>query len=226
MLDTIPTSRYGVQMDVQPVGDTTRGRVTRSRILDAAVALIRRQGLAATSVDELCAAAGVTKGAFFHHFVSKEALAVAAAEHWSETTGALFTAASYHELADPLDRIFGYLDLRASLISGSPAEFTCLAGTMVQEAFASSPAVRAACQASIYGHASTLEADFGAAIDRYGVLGEVSSSSLARHTQAVLQGAFILSKASNDPGVVSESVGHLRRYLEALFGRGVSGHHS
>lgn len=205
-------------MIVQSVRETTRGRATRVRVLDAAVAIIRRQGLAATSVDELCAAAGVTKGAFFHHFTSKEALAVSAAEYWSDTTGALFTAASYHQLPDPLDRILGYLDLRASLIIGSPAEFTCLAGTMVQEAFASSPAVRAACEASIFGHAATLEADFAAAIDQYLVHDEVTAAGLAQHTQVVLQGAFILSKASNDPAIVTESVRHLRRYLESLFG--------
>lgn len=217
-MDTIPTSWYGVQMIVHSISETTRGRATRVRVLDAAVAVIRRQGLAATSVDELCAAAGVTKGAFFHHFASKEALAVAAAKYWSETTGALFAAASYHQLPDPLDRILGYLDLRASLIIGSPAEFTCLAGTMVQEAFASSPAVRAACEASIFGHAATLEADFGAAIDQYLVHDEVTAASLAQHTQVVLQGAFILSKASNDPAIAIASVRHLRHYLESLFG--------
>ena len=62
----------------------------RARLLDAAVQVIRTKGLSATSVDDLCAAAGVTKGAFFHHFESKQALAVAAAEYWSLTTGALF----------------------------------------------------------------------------------------------------------------------------------------
>lgn len=182
--------------------------------------VIRTKGLSATSVDDLCAAAGVTKGAFFHHFESKQALAVAAAGYWSATTGALFADDRYHDLADPVDRIFGYLDLRARLIAGSPADYTCLVGTMTQEAFATQPDVRDACAASIFGHARTLEADFDAALEAAGRPDGVDAAGLARHTQAVLQGAFVLSKAASDPTLVTDSIGHLRRYLELLFGRG------
>ena len=164
------------------------------KILMAAMGIIRTKGYAATSVDELCAAAGVTKGAFFHHFASKEALGVAAAEYWTRITGALFAAAPYHEPADPLDRVLGYIDFRAGLLAGPPEAFSCLAGTMAQEVFAVSPAIRAACEASIFGHAATLEADIAAAMAMHGVKG-ISAVSLARHTQVVLQGAFILAKA-------------------------------
>jgi AcrR family transcriptional regulator len=137
----------------------------RGRILDAAVDLIRQQGLSATSVDDLCAAAGVTKGAFFHHFHTKEALAVAAAEHWSAVTATLFASAPYHEPNDPLDRLLAYIDFRTGLIAGEPWEFSCLVGTMVEEAFAPSSPIRAACASAIFGHTETLEADVAAAID-------------------------------------------------------------
>ncbi len=196
---------------------TRRDGSARGRLLDGAVRLIRANGLAATTVDSVCGEAAVTKGSFFHHFDTKEQLAVAAAEHWSEMTGAAFASADYHDRTDPLDRVLGYIDLRASLIRGTPAEFSCLAGTMTQEAFESSPAVRDACAASIFGHATTLEPDLEAAIAAYQPAIAVDAASLARHTQAVLQGAFILAKAANDPKVALESIEHLRSYVELLF---------
>src|SRR5450631_3207710 len=128
-----------VQILAVPIAESAR-----TRLLDAALRVIRAKGYSATSVDELCAAAGVTKGAFFHHFRSKEALAVAAAGHWSAMTGALFAAAPYHHFADPLDRVLGYIDFRASLLEGPIQNFTCLVGTMVQEVFGTSEAIRTA----------------------------------------------------------------------------------
>jgi TetR/AcrR family transcriptional regulator, transcriptional repressor for nem operon len=197
------------------VRTSTRGGDTRNRLLAAATDVIRSKGLSATTIDDICDAAGLTKGAFFHHFASKEALAVAAAGYWSQMTGALFAGARYHHHPEPAQRVLAYIDFRATLIAGSSAEYTCLVGTMVQEAFATSPSVRAACEASITGHTATLEADISAALAAAGR--DIDAASLARHTQVVLQGAFILGKATNDSTVVTESIGHLRRYFEYLF---------
>ncbi|MEZ5409422.1 MAG: helix-turn-helix domain-containing protein [Acidimicrobiales bacterium] len=191
----------------------------RGRLLDAAVDVIRARGLSATSVDDLCAAAGVTKGAFFHHFESKEALAVAAAQHWGATTGAMFAAASYHQGATAAERVLAYVDLRAESMQGPPlAAISCLAGTMVQEAYGTSPAVRDACGATILDHARTLEADLAEALADAGNPPGVDAPSLARHMVAVVQGAFVVAKAADDPSVAVESLVHLRRYLALLFG--------
>jgi len=190
----------------------------RSRLLDAALTVIRVKGYSATTVDELCAAAGVTKGAFFHHFRSKDELGVAAADHWSETTGALFAGAPYHQHRDPLDRILGYLDFRKALLKGGVPDFTCLVGTMVQETYDSVPAIRDACERSIGSHAATLEADIEAAMAARGMAPAWTAQSLALHTQAVLQGAFILAKAKGGAEVAADSIDHLKRYVELLFG--------
>ena len=190
---------------------------TRSNLLEAAFALIRTKGYAATTVDDICLAAGLSKGAFFHHFSSKEELAVAAADHWSKVTAAMFEGAPYHQDSDPLARLLAYVEFRKFLIQGALPEFTCLVGTMVQEAYTTSAAIQHACWSSISGHAETLIADITAAMEQYGVKGGFTAQSLALHTQAVIQGAFILAKASGDPRRAVESIEHLQRYLNLLF---------
>jgi len=192
----------------------------RPKLLEAALLVIRTKGYSATSVDELCAAAGVTKGAFFHHFKSKDELGVAAADHWSETTGALFADAPYHDHVAPLDRILGYLEFRKALLQGGVREVTCLVGTMVQETYETTPAIRAACERSITGHAATLEPEIEAALREWNMTPEWTAKSLALHTQAVLQGAFILAKATGGAAIAVDSIEHLRRYIQLLFGVG------
>jgi TetR/AcrR family transcriptional repressor of nem operon len=194
-----------------------RSRGAKQKLLDASLSLIREKGFAATTLDDLCARASVTKGAFFHHFESKEALGVAAAQHWSEVTGALFQAAPYHAPTDALERVLAYVDFRKALLRGAPPEFTCVVGTMVQETHESHPAIRQACAASILGHARTLESDIEQAMKDRGIVAAWTPQSLAFHTQAVLQGAFILAKATGDAATAAESVDHLRRYVELLF---------
>jgi len=189
----------------------------RQKLLDAAMSVIREKGYVATTVDELCARAGVAKGSFFHHFPDKEALAVAAANYWSEMTGALFALAPYHAHKDPLDRVLGYIDFRRGLLQGDVPDFTCVVGTMVQEVYGTNPAIRDACDASISGHAEKVEADIAEAMKERGIRTNWTAKSLALHTQAVLQGAFILAKAKGGADIAASSVDHLRRYIELLF---------
>jgi TetR/AcrR family transcriptional regulator, transcriptional repressor for nem operon len=189
----------------------------RQKLLDAALTVIREKGYAATTLEDLCAKAGVTKGAFFHHFKNKDALAVAAANYWSEKTDALFAAAPYQRHTDPLERILGYLDFRKRLLTGEVAEFTCLVGTMVQETYGTHDDIRAACEASIVGHAGGIEAAIAQAMERRKIRASWTPESLALHTQAVLQGAFVLAKAKGGAAVAASSIDHLRRYIEMLF---------
>ena len=204
--------------DTKPNGKAAAREETRRKLLDTGFFLIREKGYEATRVDDICAAAGVTKGGFFHHFKSKEEWGAAVAAHWGEVTSKLFETAPYHAPADPLDRVLGYVDFRRMILSGSTAEFSCVAGTLAQEIHLASPQIRRAAEAAIFGHAETLVADIAAAKAEHCPDADWTPESLAQFTQAALQGAFILAKARGGPEIAKDMVDHLRRHIEMLFG--------
>jgi TetR/AcrR family transcriptional repressor of nem operon len=188
---------------------------SKTKLLEAALTVFRSRGYTATTVDDICREAGVTKGSFFHHFKGKEELAIESTRYWTEVTGQLFAQAPYHRLADPRDRVLGYIDFRAAMLAGEIPDFTCLLGTMVQETYETHPAIREACRAGFDAHIETLVDDFAQAKALYAPRADWSAESLALHTQAVIQGAFIFAKAHGGPQVAAQSIAHLRRYVQA-----------
>ncbi len=62
-----------------------RSEETRTRIMDASIKLFSTRGFSAASVDDICDEAGISKGAFYHHFESKQALFLALLDGWLQT---------------------------------------------------------------------------------------------------------------------------------------------
>ena len=189
---------------------------SKTKILDAALQVIRSKGYSAATIDDICAAAGVTKGSFFHHFKGKVELALAAVEHWNALTGGLFASAPYQQIADPRERLLAYIDFRASLIQGGLPDFTCLLGTMVQETFETNPPIRDACNQGITLHAQTVAVNVAAAKALYAPDASWDPEAIAYYTQAVIQGAFILAKAQGSAQVARACIDQLRSHVAAL----------
>jgi TetR/AcrR family transcriptional regulator, transcriptional repressor for nem operon len=189
---------------------------TRERILNVAADLIRTRGFGATRVDDICEAAGVTKGAFFHHFESKAAMGVAVATYWRALIERLFANAAYHKIEDPAEKLIAYVDFRKAILDRSIAAFTCLVGTMVAETYASHPTIRAACADTIDDHALSLVETITAAMADHKVTGH-TPESLAMFIHGTLQGAFILAKAHDDVKLAHACLDHLRTYLVHIF---------
>lgn len=209
----------GMLLDMRRSNKNTAKKSAKEKLLEAGFSLIRNKGYSATTVDDLCREAGVTKGTFFHYFNNKETYAVEAAKHWSKVTGEFFKTASYHKLTNPFERFLGYIKFRKEILKGTTSEFTCLVGTMVQEAYSTHEVIRDACRESIFGHAEVLETDIKEAKDLYAPAGTWTPKSLALHTQAVIQGSFILAKAGDDSSFASESIDHLINYVHYLFNK-------
>jgi TetR/AcrR family transcriptional repressor of nem operon len=189
---------------------------TRGKLLAAATGVIRAKGYTATTVDDICEAAGLTKGSFFHHFESKEELGIAAVEQFQAMAETLFGSAPYQAHDDPRERIFGYVDLRIAMLTGEISQYTCLIGTTVQEVYLTHQALRATCDRMLSEHVAMLTRDLAAAKKLYAPDASWEPASVGYFIQCVLQGGFIFAKAQQNPKVAAASLGHLRAYLATL----------
>ena len=104
-----------------------KGSDTRERILDVAEAAVLEKGFAATSIEEVIAAVGITKSGFFYHFKDKNELAKALLVRYVEREDALFD--ELFARADELneDPLHGFLvglkmmsEMMADLPNGHP----------------------------------------------------------------------------------------------------------
>jgi AcrR family transcriptional regulator len=96
-----------------------RSEETRASILDSAVRLFAISGYNETTVDAICGAAGVSKGAFYHHFPSKQAIFIALLEGWLQTIDAGINALrkptvpeTFVQMTEILPAIFASADER------------------------------------------------------------------------------------------------------------------
>src|SRR5262249_25163395 len=83
---------------------------TKRQLLEAAEELMLSKGYTAASVDEVCEAAGLTKGSFFHYFDGKEQLGKEVAERHYAYWQQLSQSAPFRRKKDPLDRVLGSVD--------------------------------------------------------------------------------------------------------------------
>ena len=191
----------------------------RRKLLDAAQQLMIAKGYTACSVDEICEAAGLTKGSFFHYFEGKEHLGREVARHFYDGMRQASAGAAFHQSKDPLDRIFGRLDFYAAMAGSPQGAKGCLLGTFIQELSQTHAQIRAVCAGCFEEAAVGFSQELEAAKARHAPKAKWNPRSVAEHLTAVMQGAMILAKAKQDPGVIAQSVGHFREYLGSLFGK-------
>lgn len=215
-VDTWPGRRYHTDWLVSPMAKLDR-YLTREKLLDAAHQLIAAQGFAGTTVDDICAAASVTKGAFFHYFDSKNSLGRAVLERYCAEMQARVHVD--RRKRDPLQRVYAHVDAAIEMARDPRMASGCLLGTMAQELAETDAEMRVMCQQGFAGCTQELARDIEEAKARYAPRAPIDAKSLAEHFVAVGQGAFILAKTKQDIGVVEEHLLHFKRYLRGLFGR-------
>ena len=193
----------------------------KNKLLGASLKLMLSKGYYATTVDDICTEAGVTKGSFFHYFKNKEDIGKATLDHFERLQIHLLTSReSWDQRAEPWEQLNGYLDFFVRLAQNPEAPESCLTALMTQELATSHSEFRALCQDKFTSNAKPLKDILDKVIELYQPQYPIDSQQLADHFLAVYQGSLILAKARQDRTVLVQNVEHFRAYLSTLFHRG------
>jgi len=200
---------------------SAKGGQTRRRILEVAQDAILAKGFDATSIDEIVAAAEITKSGFFYHFRDKNELARALLE-WAievdrEVLGDVFRRG--HELSDdPLHAFLIGLKLFAEVMDDMPNGHPgCIVTTVCYQQRLFDREVQALNRQVVLNWRAQFLAELEAVAERYPPREPLDLVALADMLSTTVEGGIVMAKALGEPHVLAQQILLQRTYVKLLF---------
>ncbi|MGI9342020.1 MAG: TetR/AcrR family transcriptional regulator [Gammaproteobacteria bacterium] len=198
-----------------------KGTETRQQIMDTAQSMILERGYGGTSVDSVIKSMGLTKGAFFHHFNSKSDLAKALIQRYSDDGVQTFneTMERARKLSDdPLQQLLIAIGLYIEAFDGLTEPYEgCLLASYVYELQQFDADVRPIINSEMIHWRKALIPLIERIKSRYPPRTEIDSSALADMFLSTFEGAFVLSKALQEPQITADQLRLYKAFIETLF---------
>ncbi|GEP45304.1 TetR/AcrR family transcriptional regulator [Brevifollis gellanilyticus] len=192
---------------------------TRQRLLGATVQLILKQGFAATTVDQICAESGLTKGSFFHHFPNKEAIGKAAVEWWGDFGTNLYAEAWKDEDMDPLEQFHRMLDIMSGFTERHDEVCTCVVGMLSQELAQSHPVLRDGCAHQLDVWTANVARMLTEAKIRHKPDACFEPVDIAWYLNSLWQGSMLIGKTRQAPEMIRSNLRLARIWVDGLLGK-------
>src|SRR5688572_7337806 len=200
----------------------TKGEKTHERILDVAYESIVQKGFAATSIEELVEAAGITKSGYFYHFRDKNDMARQLLERFLAEDEAIIDTLEQraHELSDdPLQSFLIFLNLYAQVMDDMETLHPgCLVASITYQDRLFDADVRKMNADYLLRMRHRFAGSLKKIAAQHPPRGEFDLDALADNLTAIVEGAIILSKALNDPGLMGRQTRLFRGHIKLLFG--------
>lgn len=200
---------------------TAKGKETRGRILEVAEAAILAKGFDATSIEEIVAAAEITKGGFFYHFPDKNALARALIERHIAIENRIFDdlwarARDLH--GDPLHSALIGLKLLAEMLADMPNGHPgCIVATAAYQDRLFDAEVRALNRRAVLGWRARFRAIFDEIAAVYPPREAVDLDALADMVSTVVEGGIVMGKSLGEPHMIVGQILLLRQFIKQMF---------
>ena len=201
--------------------DQTTKLDTRGRILEVAELAVLAKGFAATSIDEIVAAVGITKSGFFYHFRDKSALAkglmLRYMEHDKQVLEDIFGRGD--ELNDdPLHGFLVGLKLFAEMMGNLPeAHPGCLAASFCYQDQLFNREIRDLNAESTLAWRRRFRARFDLIAKRYPPRSQVDYEALADMASTLVEGGLILGRVLKDVTILPRQILLYRDFVRSIF---------
>ena len=179
--------------------------IKREQLLNAARELMVLKGYAATSVDEICAKAKVTKGVFFYYFKNKEDLALVLV---TLPPAPLSPPVEGLNSDDPRTRVLAAVDRVIRLIKDPN---TTIKGQLFSELSFTYPSIRKVSTHFLETFIMTFAKDLKEAQARYG--GSFDPQSVAELFMSAAQGSLAITKVRRNDNSI-QGLQAFKRYLQ------------
>jgi len=197
------------------------GKPTRNKILAEAETLVLHNGFAGTSIDMILDKTGITKGAFFYHFKTKNVLAKALIEEFakqdlSHMDWALKETESLK--GDSLNRLLQFLQLFVDMMTGlKEPPPGCLYASYTNESNLFDPEIKGHISKTLLIWKSTMEQLINHVLEKHKMAIQEDVGSLASLFTVIFEGSYVVSKALNEPELTAKQLTHLKHYFQLLF---------
>lgn len=208
-----------VQLDVEA---QTKGERTRARIMDLAYDAIMEKGFAATSIEELVEAAGITKSGFFYHFKDKNDLARQLYDRFLREDEGIIDQLEERAKAlsdDPLQSFLIFLNLYAQLMDDMEGLHPgCMVATVTYHERLFDAEVRQMNMDYLISTRARFRRWLDAILERNQPVEPIDADAMADQLTGVIEGAIIMSKALKDPALMGRQTRLFRQHVKLLFG--------
>lgn len=185
---------------------------TREKILDSTRGLIQRRSFHGFSFQDLADEVGIRKASLYHHFASKDAVAIAMLDHASDWVREQLKRSDGRE---PIERLEGYFAM-FRLLHGK-AERMCPGGSFASVYGAISSSLQTALHRFANMHLDWVEGVVREGVERGQFdIGDQRPRDVAAQIVAGVQGALLMGRLSSDPHMLDAVAEGLRRSLGHL----------
>ncbi len=199
----------------------SKGRNARSAILDAAEQSVLEKGFAATSIDEIIAATGITKSGFFYHFKDKGDLAKNLFQRYMDQEDEILDdmfARVEASTKDPLEQLLMVLDLLCDILRDIPGLHPgCMVASYCYQHQLFNEDIKKLNAYNVMRWRTLYRQQLDKVVEAYPPQEPVDLDMLADQVLSSVEGGIILSRTLENPELLPQQVQLCRDYIRRIF---------